>query len=880
MYTGKLKLTPNNIGEVYRASRLLQMKEITCVCADILSGKIGGVLSILYLYVTSKELGIRTAWAKAYKVLGTHFDEVVETFEFLELHVSNLCEILNVNPIGASSEIAVFLAAIRWLDYRYIDREPYILEVMSCVRFPLMTIQEILACYHPPILPGNIEMPEIQLMLLKATCYIAAKSQGSEAYFRPYSCIPRMFLYNVPTLLWDLSMYDPFFCTECDLERSAILIQKHYRGHLARVAFSKLQDKQAWAAPIIQSYYRGFLTRKKYCGFLQKYRTGECHGFLSDGQLNDPFLQNLLRCPMPDATVVDSFIKIPPDVECGLRFRNQQCIVVMGGFNPTEQNKISICSNVFRFDPSDNSWQKVAKLPVPRHQHRAVYYDDVIYIIGGCDPRDTVNGDMLPTRSCFALNVTTVTWMRLRDMKHSRMYHGVCAYDGIIYALGGKDECGLLSECDLKSKLRGSLLASMEKYTVKEGMWEETHALCTPKMGMAVAVHHSYIWVAGGLVRTFENAKTFVVADVETYDTQCQVWLEKKASLPSPRSFSTLVSYEGVVYLLGGAYRNTLLRHEMMDSINDVLYYEARENDWKYLVSLKTSLHDLAALSISRVIQLCAESRLFVIGGLSTWRGSAVDEVQYIPVPGGKRWKATAPLPTPLSGLAAVALPSLAPIITRFFKSYSPSESTSADSSSTASSPQLRRSLPNRSSSTCVEDFYTSCEEEPVPTYIMHTEGWFGYSNFPEMGFSAVELPTVVRSLNLYILLPNDISGISRVRRILHLENGRILREIACIVRHSYVRVCLPKFVDPVTKKPRGFGFVTYKDPESVDAAQAARPHRIDDREVETKRAVPREGVQSSGRPQKPTKKICVLIWELTWYPPSPSPTNKLRVTS
>lgn len=45
---------------------------------------------------------------------------------------------------------------------------------------------------------------------------------------------------------------------------------------------------------------------------------------------------------------------------------------------------------------------------------------------------------------------------------------------------------------------------------------------------------------------------------------------------------------------------------------------------------------------------------------------------------------------------------------------------------------------------------------------------------------------------------------------------------------------------DPKTKRSRGFGFITYSHGHMVDDAQAARPHRIDGRTVETKRAVPR----------------------------------------
>ncbi|KAF3824079.1 hypothetical protein GH733_008364 [Mirounga leonina] len=43
---------------------------------------------------------------------------------------------------------------------------------------------------------------------------------------------------------------------------------------------------------------------------------------------------------------------------------------------------------------------------------------------------------------------------------------------------------------------------------------------------------------------------------------------------------------------------------------------------------------------------------------------------------------------------------------------------------------------------------------------------------------------------------------------------------------------------DPNTKRSRGFGFVTYATVEEVDAAMNARPHKVDGRGVEPKRAV------------------------------------------
>jgi len=52
---------------------------------------------------------------------------------------------------------------------------------------------------------------------------------------------------------------------------------------------------------------------------------------------------------------------------------------------------------------------------------------------------------------------------------------------------------------------------------------------------------------------------------------------------------------------------------------------------------------------------------------------------------------------------------------------------------------------------------------------------------------------------------------------------------------------------NPDTKQSKGYGFITYKEESSVDAAQSERPHTIEGKEVDCKRAIPRD---QSGSPE------------------------------
>ncbi|GFT19240.1 BTB domain-containing protein [Nephila pilipes] len=161
------------------------------------------IRTYFYIYAIAKKMDVQENWLRALKLLTHRFEEAICAPEFLQLDVNCVMELLSAQSIGARSEVLVFLAALNWLNHDYENRQDYAVKVMECVRFSSMTMDEIVACYHPPFLPQLLDKPEIVMHLFRATCYITAKFLGQQAWFKHFGRQKRNLAFeNLPMELW------------------------------------------------------------------------------------------------------------------------------------------------------------------------------------------------------------------------------------------------------------------------------------------------------------------------------------------------------------------------------------------------------------------------------------------------------------------------------------------------------------------------------------------------------------------------------------------------------------------------------------------------------------------------------------------------------
>ncbi|KAG8197647.1 hypothetical protein JTE90_001576 [Oedothorax gibbosus] len=250
MYTADLELNCQNLGDVYTAARKLRMDEAIDACTKIVEGKDRHEVHSVYVFVTAKKLGLQEKASSALRSMCRRFEHIAGTQEFLDLTCEQVMEYLSQDELATRSEVVVYLSALKWLSVRYLDREQDCVRVVACVRFPMMNLNEVLACHTPPLLPGIVELPAIKNMLLTATCFIASKTINQEKLFQRYNCPERTYLLKRETIsLWDPSIFDPDCHALYAKGVAASTIQARFRDY-------KTNKAKKQAAEVIQKAYR------------------------------------------------------------------------------------------------------------------------------------------------------------------------------------------------------------------------------------------------------------------------------------------------------------------------------------------------------------------------------------------------------------------------------------------------------------------------------------------------------------------------------------------------------------------------------------------------------------------------------------------------
>ncbi|KFQ29235.1 Kelch-like 33, partial [Merops nubicus] len=100
-------------------------------------------------------------------------------------------------------------------------------------------------------------------------------------------------------------------------------------------------------------------------------------------------------------------------------------------------------ASVYRYQPMDDSWERLASMTCGRSYFPAVALGEFIYALGGS------SGELYCTSTVECYDLTNDTWRRCQPLPVALCGHAACALDGALYVSGG---------CDETSQCRASLL--------------------------------------------------------------------------------------------------------------------------------------------------------------------------------------------------------------------------------------------------------------------------------------------------------------------------------------------------------------------------------------------------------------------------------------
>ncbi|XP_051666575.1 kelch-like protein 33 [Manacus candei] len=201
-------------------------------------------------------------------------------------------------------------------------------------------------------------------------------------------------------------------------------------------------------------------------------------------------------------------------------------------------------TSVYRYQPMDDSWERLASMTCERSCFAAVALGNFIYALGGS------SGELFCTDTVESYDLAKDTWRRCQPLLMALCGHAACALDGALYVSGGCDEA---CQCQA-SLLRYVPGASATFLAPMNGQ----------RAGHIMEQAGGQLYVAGGLCERagctgYKDQLTF-----EVYNPKQNTWVVL-SPLPRAHVVGGAAVLGGELLVLGGysqeTYQDTHLIH-------------------------------------------------------------------------------------------------------------------------------------------------------------------------------------------------------------------------------------------------------------------------------------------------------------------------------
>uniref|UniRef100_A0AAQ5ZJL0 Kelch like family member 7 n=1 Tax=Amphiprion ocellaris TaxID=80972 RepID=A0AAQ5ZJL0_AMPOC len=384
IYTAQIAVNSSNVESLLDAANQYQIEPVKKMCVEFLKGQIDATnclgISSLADYMYCPELK-----AAAEDFVQLHFTEVYKLDEFLQLDVTQLTRILHQDKLTVRAEAQIYDAAVRWLKYDVCNRQQYMVEVLGCVRFPLLSKTFLsMIMQAEPLIQDN---PQCLKMVLSGMCYHLLSPEDH----RDLGANTRHRLKKLEYRIAVFGGSQPEFCHYFNPKDSSFRkIGGNFKKHNTATAVF-------WGNAVY------FLGGSRTCSM-------ECYNILKNNwcfKVGPPTPRNNLSACAASGKIYTS------------------------GGSETGGSALGLFEC---YDIRTELWQVQTSMLTARLCHGSVEANGLIYVCGGM-VGNIVSGRIL--NNCEVYDPKTHQWRALCGMREARRNHGLVVVNNRIYAVGG-----------------------------------------------------------------------------------------------------------------------------------------------------------------------------------------------------------------------------------------------------------------------------------------------------------------------------------------------------------------------------------------------------------------------------------------------------------
>ncbi|XP_050428945.1 kelch-like protein diablo [Adelges cooleyi] len=395
IYTFKIDIKENNFEKLLMAAEMYDISGIRELCFKYIKENINltncvSIMKISELIQSDKEIN-SFCWAYILNNFTMIVNSPLEAEKLYEFPIGDVLKIIKHDDLVVDSEEKVFDFIIGWISYNTNERTHMLLDLMKCIRLPLISIEGLKRICNEPLVSNNKDFKYTFMMdMLKEMnntkpLYTQRRVPASNIivaingpFFRGDSCIKYMDIKNYDDLKWKSSdhlfFFPPRLHTTMVLSENGIILaiggvgeSANYVNLIDELDLTSKSKQWVTTRPLNQPRINfAVCTYKQYiyvvggCDFSSENMSNSVEYYDTNSKVWTEIIE-----PMPTARALCS----------STIFSNK--LYVFGGDNG------NFLATVEYYDFEKKHWKKLDPMPICNYRIGISTIENVIYLVGG-----------------------------------------------------------------------------------------------------------------------------------------------------------------------------------------------------------------------------------------------------------------------------------------------------------------------------------------------------------------------------------------------------------------------------------------------------------------------------------------------------------------